>query len=262
MASARLDSSRLTRQLHLHDELALPQSCSRTAARVVFGSPPASDFKAVSLAPSGVGKLVSPSLRAYYLFFRSVLFAPALWRHRRKIPAFPIFNSSLRWGNGFLEFVIVVWPPFKSRLLLFPWVSHLITSPVKPSPKPKSSCLCLITGLRTAWRRRFDGKFHASPAMSHSFDLFLMFGFFCYLSSPPPLPFALFHQLITGGGAKTVGWPEATSAYLETGVRDRAKEAGVLRAREAVSLREKKKLRRDISMSLSFQAASDLVGTI
>ncbi|CAL9222484.1 unnamed protein product [Arabidopsis halleri] len=83
MASARLDSSRLTRRLHLHDELALPQPCSRTAARVVvFGSPPASDFKAVSLAPSGVGKLVSPSLRAYYLFFRSVLFAPVLWRHR------------------------------------------------------------------------------------------------------------------------------------------------------------------------------------
>ncbi|CAL9239385.1 unnamed protein product [Arabidopsis halleri] len=82
MVSARLDSSRLTRRLHLHDELALPQSCSRTAARVVFGSPQASDFKAVSLAPSGVGKLVSPSLCAYYLFFRSVLFAPTLWRHR------------------------------------------------------------------------------------------------------------------------------------------------------------------------------------
>ncbi|EFH48689.1 predicted protein [Arabidopsis lyrata subsp. lyrata] len=39
MASARLDSSRLTRQLHLHDELALPQSCSRTAARVALVFP-------------------------------------------------------------------------------------------------------------------------------------------------------------------------------------------------------------------------------
>lgn len=114
MASARLDSSRLTRRLHLLDDLALPQSCSRTAARVALVSPEVvhgcfptlrflgvvtawlgsggvwvssgewlvEDFMAVSLAPSGVGKLVSPSLRAFYWFFRSVLFAPALWRHR------------------------------------------------------------------------------------------------------------------------------------------------------------------------------------